>query len=148
MSLFILRDTKKNQNKKGEKRKKKEKKKGEKKSFTENMGFSFVLFTAFLIPPPPWRQCLFFSGKNPQKALAKFGYNELNMKVELLNHLSVFLATYLNHVQKYGFFLFENLVELWLLKILKKKNLILTLLIFNIAFWLASFLKIWLSSGY
>jgi hypothetical protein len=42
---------------------------------------------------------------------------------------------------------FEILVEFWLLKILKN-DLILPLLIFNIAFWLAIFLKIWLSSGY
>ncbi len=82
----------------------------EKKSFTENMGFLFVLFTAFLIPPFALAPVFFFSGNDPQKALAKFGYNKLNMKVELLNHLSVFLATYLNHVQKYGFFL----LKIWL----------------------------------
>jgi hypothetical protein len=49
LSLFILRETK----KKG----KKKKKKREKKSFTENMGFPFVLFTAFLIPPPSCSLC-------------------------------------------------------------------------------------------
>ncbi len=48
-----------------------------------------------------------FFGNDPQIDLAKFGYNKLNMKVEVLNHLSVFLATYFNHVQKYGY-LFWN----------------------------------------
>ncbi len=80
MSLFILRDTKKIQKKKGEKggkkkRKKKGKKKrkkmGEKKSFTENMGFSFVLFTAFLIPPPPWRHCFFFFWQKPTESFSQ-----------------------------------------------------------------------------
>jgi hypothetical protein len=43
------------------------------------------------------------SGNHPYKDLAKIGY-KLNMKADFLKHLSIVLATYLNHVQKYGGF--------------------------------------------
>jgi hypothetical protein len=68
------------------------------------MGFLFCLIYRFSYSSSFFGASVFFSGNEPQKCLAKFGYNKLNMKVEVLNHLSVFLATYLNHVQKYGFF--------------------------------------------
>jgi hypothetical protein len=87
LSLFILRDTKKSQ-------KKKRKKNHLQKTWVSSLSY-LPLF--LFLPPFALAPVFFFSGNDPQINLAKFGYNKLNMKVEVLNHLSVFLATYLNY---------------------------------------------------
>jgi hypothetical protein len=65
-----------------------------------------------------WRPSVFFwsslcssqIGDDPQKDLSRFG-NMLNMKIKVFKHLPIFLATYLNHIWKFGKFslFFENI---------------------------------------
>jgi hypothetical protein len=59
----------------------------------------------------------------------KFGYN-LNMKIIFLKHPSIFLATYLNHVQKSRVFPYDFGQILAIENL--KKHMILELLIFFI----------------